>query len=191
MASPNLTETQSLILSMASQRDDGRVVLPGSLKGAAAPVVLRSLERRGYIVSTDVPANLPGLGHLPGPILQPFRITSAGLAAIGVEEDDESDDSALPPALAEDVAYGAQADEGTPSGESRRANTKRAQLIALLATPEGATTATLVETLGWLPHTLRAALSGLRKAGHDVVSFRTPAGEPSYRISSPNEGALA
>jgi hypothetical protein len=83
MASPNLTETKSLILSMASQRDDGRVVLPGSLKGAAARVVLRSLERRGYVVSTDVPATLPGLGHPPAAILQPFRITSAGLAAIG------------------------------------------------------------------------------------------------------------
>ncbi len=40
---------------------------------------------------------------------------------------------------------------------------KIAQVIALLEGPGGATLAELVAATGWLPHTTRAALTGLRK----------------------------
>ena len=46
-----------------------------------------------------------------------------------------------------------------------RAPSKIAQVLALLHRTEGATLAELVEATGWLPHTTRAALTGLRK-GH-------------------------
>jgi hypothetical protein len=42
---------------------------------------------------------------------------------------------------------------------------KLATLLALLELPEGATLARLVEATGWLPHSTRAALTGLRKRG--------------------------
>lgn len=47
--------------------------------------------------------------------------------------------------------------------------TKRSQLIGLLEREGGASTAELATTLGWLPHTTRAALTGLRKKGHIIV----------------------
>jgi predicted transcriptional regulator of viral defense system len=47
--------------------------------------------------------------------------------------------------------------------------TKTDQLIALLRRPEGASIEEMVETLGWLPHTARAALTGLKKKGHVIV----------------------
>jgi len=43
---------------------------------------------------------------------------------------------------------------------------KIAQVIFLLQRSGGATLAELVATTGWLPHTTRAALTGLRKKGH-------------------------
>ena len=43
------------------------------------------------------------------------------------------------------------------------ASTKRAKLIALLERPEGASVAEIDQRLGWLPHTVRAAITGLRK----------------------------
>ncbi len=43
--------------------------------------------------------------------------------------------------------------------------TKKAQLMQLLTRKTGADVATISEKLGWLPHTTRAALTGLRKAG--------------------------
>jgi hypothetical protein len=42
-------------------------------------------------------------------------------------------------------------------------------VIALLQRPEGATLAGIVEATGWLPHTTRAALTGLKKKGHTLT----------------------
>jgi hypothetical protein len=57
------------------------------------------------------------------------------------------------------------------------------QLIALLRTSDGASIDDLCERFGWLPHSARAALTGLRKRGLDVQ--RTKAGTVTiYRIAS-------
>ena len=45
---------------------------------------------------------------------------------------------------------------------------KKARLQARLEKPGGASTDALTKEFGWQRHTLRAAISGLRKAGHDV-----------------------
>ena len=46
--------------------------------------------------------------------------------------------------------------------------TKLSQVLAALRSPEGSNLAALGQLTGWQPHSIRAALSGLRKAGHDV-----------------------
>ncbi len=51
--------------------------------------------------------------------------------------------------------------------------TKQTQLILLLQREGGASIAELTAALGWLPHTTRAALTGLRKKGHMVVRTKT------------------
>jgi len=43
-------------------------------------------------------------------------------------------------------------------------------VLGLLEGPEGASVARLVEVTGWLPHTTRAALTGLRRRGYAVIS---------------------
>lgn len=50
--------------------------------------------------------------------------------------------------------------------------TKQAQLIELLRRDGGASIGELVIALEWLPHTTRAALTGLRKKGNDVVKAK-------------------
>lgn len=61
--------------------------------------------------------------------------------------------------------------------------TKTDQLIALLRRPDGASIEEMVEALGWLPHTARAALTGLKKKGHQVV--RDKAGSVTvYKLSA-------
>jgi hypothetical protein len=52
-----------------------------------------------------------------------------------------------------------------------RAN-KTTAIVTLLTRPDGATLAELIEATGWLPHTTRAALTGLRKQGHNVARFK-------------------
>ena len=73
--------------------------------------------------------------------------------------------------------------------QSPRAGTrpepKKARLIRLLNAKSGASAAALGEKLGWQAHTVRAALSGLRKAGFEIAVLTKGAGTPSrYRILS-------
>ncbi len=71
---------------------------------------------------------------------------------------------------------------------SPRAGTKVAAVIALLGRAEGATIGELVETTGWLPHTTRAALTGLRKRGFALSADRTDRAHGSiYRIAAAAE----
>lgn len=61
--------------------------------------------------------------------------------------------------------------------------TKASIILDLLRREQGATLSELVAATGWLPHTTRAALTGLRKKGHvldkyirdDVTCYRTSA----------------
>lgn len=46
--------------------------------------------------------------------------------------------------------------------------TKTAMVLGLLRREQGATLDELVAATGWLPHTTRAALTGLRKKGHGI-----------------------
>ena len=60
-----------------------------------------------------------------------------------------------------------------------RVGTKLAQAIEMLRATEGATIAELSEAMGWLPHTTRAVLTGLRKRGYGLRLDRSDAGRGS------------
>ena len=47
--------------------------------------------------------------------------------------------------------------------------TKRDRLIKALRNRNGTTIAALAKTLSWKPHSVRAALTGLRKQGYNVA----------------------
>ena len=59
---------------------------------------------------------------------------------------------------------------------------KRARLEGFLSRPRGATIGQLQKALGWQPHTIRAAISRLRKSGADVTLDRGGR-TPTYRIT--------
>ncbi len=54
----------------------------------------------------------------------------------------------------------------TPPQPERR--TKQALLLELIGREGGATLEDLTSATDWLPHTARAAITGLRKRGHDI-----------------------
>ena len=63
-----------------------------------------------------------------------------------------------------------------------KGTSKSYAVIALLSREEGATSAELIAATGWLPHTMRAALTGLRKKSHSIE--RSKRGEETcYRIT--------
>ncbi len=68
------------------------------------------------------------------------------------------------------------------SASNKTARTKTARLEALLSRARGATLAQLQKELGWQPHTVRAAVSRLRKAGHTIELEETKC-RKAYRIA--------
>ena len=60
----------------------------------------------------------------------------------------------------------------TPDASPAKRQTKAGLVLGLLKRPEGATINQLVAATGWLPHTTRAALTGLKKKGHKVIATK-------------------
>ena len=61
---------------------------------------------------------------------------------------------------------------------------KEQQLAALVVRDEGATLDQMITATGWLPHTTRAALTGLKKKGY-VISSDKVDGVRTYRAVAP------
>lgn len=53
---------------------------------------------------------------------------------------------------------------------------------ALLKRPQGASIEELSKATGWLPHSCRAKISGLRKAGFKIEKSKSAARKLTYRI---------
>ncbi|AZQ68700.1 DUF3489 domain-containing protein [Silicimonas algicola] len=70
-----------------------------------------------------------------------------------------------------------------PTKAGRPRDTKTAQLIRLLSTKSGADATAISARLGWKPHTTRAAISGLKKAGYEIAAEKSDrARRTRYRI---------
>ena len=70
----------------------------------------------------------------------------------------------------------ADAPSPAPAQTGPRAGSKQAMVIEMLGRERGATLDDLVAATGWLPHTTRAALTGLRKKGHHLVKDKEERG---------------
>jgi hypothetical protein len=78
------------------------------------------------------------------------------------------------------AAKPAKAESGAP-----REGTKTAQVVAMLQRKNGATLSEIMEKMGWQRHTVRGFMAGtMRKAGHEVESFKPEGGERTYRINT-------
>src|SRR5271166_4289645 len=132
-----------------------------------------------------------------------LKLTAAGAKAIAVEEtgpsEGEAEQHADHPVVSVDPAPEPGSDPAAAidrpnSGVARsptspRGGTKIAQVIELLQHGDGATLAELVAATGWLPHTTRAALTGLRKRRYDVGIDRADKARGSvYRIEPTKMG---
>jgi hypothetical protein len=167
---------QLILLSTASQREDGHFLpLPNAAvdKAAAANKALATLLKKGFAAEANTKERSQQWRE-DGEQRIGLVITEAGLKAIGAESKGEEDPAQAPaPVNHEPKAF--------------RPGTKAARLIELLSRKEGARLDDMIEATGWLPHTARAALTGLRKKGHNVVREQKD-GTSIYRIES---GAVA
>src|SRR5829696_6981469 len=161
-----LNDTQLVILSSASQREDGFAVLPEGVRAASVKAAVIKLTKLGFLKQVRVKRDQPHWSSDEGGRRIGLKITNAGSAAIGVGDDGKDEEQPAP----EPKRRGKKAAE---PGEAQRetgalrGGSKRAQIIALMQT--GATLNDMVEATGWLPHTTRAALTGLRHKGYAIA----------------------
>ena len=81
----------------------------------------------------------------------------------------------------------ASGDTASPAPQAPPANgakpqSKAALVLDLLRRDSGATLEQLVGATGWLPHTTRAALTGIKKKGHALISDKVD-GLRVYRVA--------
>jgi hypothetical protein len=150
MSSPaKLTDTQLVLLSAASQREDRCLIAAKNLKGGAAQKVAAKLLAAGLV--REIKAK-PGMAiwrrdEEAGQAYS-LKLTAAGLKAIAVDEGDSqptASTSASPNAnedssKAKKAANMAATTSATaaPTSQARRQGTKIARVIALLQRDQGA-----------------------------------------------------
>lgn len=185
-----LSDTQLIVLSAAAARDDGIAVIPAKKNKAAASKVGASLVARKLMREMRSKSSMPiwRVDKDDRPIS--LVITRAGRNAIGV--DDDAAANAPPPNNKPSETRDLSAAKKQPvdrSPEGRvdrtavpRAGTKQALLIEMLSAKNGATLDALAEATSWLPHTTRAALTGLRKRGFAIDRTREDGSGSVYRI---------
>lgn len=159
----NLTDTQRLILNHAAARRSGAVLpLPDTLKlkGGALKATLATLTKRGLIEERQI-RKKPS-----------FQITASGRAAIRRHEPKGKARSRKSPPPSRGIS------------DIDRPKTKRDRIVALLERPEGASIDDLTVATGWQAHSVRAALTGLRKRGHSVARGKHHSGATVYRIAA-------
>ena len=207
-----LTDSQLVVLSAAAAGDDGAAVPPSRMMKAAAMKVGASLVGRKLMREVRAKPGVPVWRKDEDGRWIALVITKAGLKAINAEEAGETGGASVitPPGTilaskAKVASKHAHSIEQTsvensgdkpqaPSGKNRgaasqavnatasRVGSKQATIVGMLSGNDGATLDAMIAATGWLPHTTRAMLTGLRKKGFALERVRVE-GVTTYRIT--------
>ena len=184
------TDAQLVILSAAAQRRDRAVERSPGMPEATWAKAARQLMKRGCLEETAATADMPIWRSDEAEGSFALVITPAGLAAIGVDPEAPAElqgDAA--PAWGSRRPREKNSDHNAPEPldavrqgpGAPREGSKLDAVLGLLKREGGASIAELTAATGWLPHTTRAALTGLRKRGYTVLAERGPGGA-TYRL---------
>ncbi len=171
-----LNDTQLVVLTAAAKAGapiGAEALTTLKAKGGARARAVNGLLKRRLLEEVAVKPREAAWRKDKGGRAVALAITAEGCAAIGVEPGPGGNSGA---------------DRGAGEEPSFRPGTKQARLVELLNGAHGASITDLTEALGWLPHTVRAALTGLRKRGYEIER-RVEDGASRYRIASGRRAA--
>lgn len=168
-----LGDAELVLLASGGQRADRLIEIPESLKPVTRQRAIANLIKRGLADERPARRRETPWREEDGARFV-LAVTAAGLAAIGIEDSEPHIAARAEPAAADASVAGRQ---------PLRPGSKGALLVAMLSRPAGASLEELIGATGWLPHTTRAALTGLRKRGFEVVRERAEDGS-RYHIAA-------
>jgi Protein of unknown function (DUF3489) len=204
-----MSEPQRLMLREAAKREDRLVTPPANARAAAVRTLAGRLIDAGWVKEINA--------HNGAPIWRKdaasgetyaLKLTAKGLkAATAMIEATDGESGRLVTSAVKKTGTSArrvarlpraltpapEALGGEPSPiqtYAPRPTSKLGRVLDMLAADAGATIGELTAATGWLEHTTRAALTGLRHRGYELSRTRKEGDVASvYRIVSPGEGA--
>lgn len=181
-----LTAAQLLVLTTAAQRAD-RLIYPlpaklrvrgGMQRNLLGTLLKMELVEEFPIDDASVAWRTDAAGHH-----LTLRLTAAGFAAAGIPDSDAaaSDGSAEPGEAAASTNSETTSPAATGEEPATRSPTgKLGQVLEAISGETGATLSDITTLTNWLPHTARAAVTGLRQRGF-AIHLVVHDGRKAYR----------
>lgn len=190
-----ITERQLDLITRAHCDANGLIEPLLELKGGAKLKMIASLAQRGLIeqqggqwrLTPAAIAIIKGEAQ-PEDVLPPSGTVMPAVTAVTPAQTTPPPDDPEMEAAVTAAEASWQAVQATPRV---RADSKQAQVIALLQRPQGTSIAEIMALTGWQAHSVRGLFAGtLKKRGIVVTSEKTEGGERVYRATLLSDAAV-